>query len=99
MDVNQLNRNNPGGVFGVFQSPYGVMDVNHFEDGAKQSGLVSDVSVPLRGNGCESRKRFRVAKRTIKMFQSPYGVMDVNHAAFHPTPNDTPDTGFSPLTG
>ena len=36
----------------MFQSPYGVMDVNHAIASIPEETM--KVSVPLRGNGCES---------------------------------------------
>ena len=39
------------------------------------------VSVPLRGNGCESFRSVLewAQEQGLAGFQSPYGVMDVNH--------------------
>ena len=60
MDVNRIVvvRLTSGNYLGMFQSPYGVMDVNlpWLEFCTAAQGYSQPVSVPLRGNGCESAR-------------------------------------------
>ncbi len=62
----------------LFPSPCGVMGVK--QQRAQELFILrgmSKVSVPLRGNGCETRRILNLAVLSILTFPSPCGVMGV----------------------
>ncbi len=63
----------------VFPSPCGVMGVKR-QSRFQATQMLENVSVPLRGNGCETMLRvLNVVNNRIVLFPSPCGVMGVKH--------------------